>query len=89
MSRAQIKFLRGVIEPAVAAHFPGAEPADIHEWALITCFGGRIVEIFGKKRMKPLRRTSTLTTTELTDLIDTITKQCREHGIELPTENHE
>jgi len=42
---------------------------DLHEFFLIDHFGYEVHELFGKKRLKPMRRSSRLNKQEFTDFI--------------------
>lgn len=61
---------------------------DLHEWALGEHFGWEEREAFGRKRLKPKRRSSTLTKSEFTDFLDWFVRRMAEFGIvlELPGE---
>ena len=54
---------------------------DIHEYFLGEYFGWETLEGFGKKRLKPLKRSSKLSTIEFTDYVDFIKMKCAELGI--------
>jgi hypothetical protein len=54
---------------------------DLHEFFLGEHFGWETLEGFGRKRMKPRRRSSKLSTTEFMDFIAFIQRRCAELGI--------
>jgi hypothetical protein len=57
---------------------------DLHEFFLITHFGHEVRELFGKKRLVPLRRSSKLTTVEFRDFVDAIQRFMAERGVFVP-----
>ena len=61
---------------------------DLHEWALGEHFGWDEHKAFGRTRLKPKRRSSTLTKQEFTDFLDWFVRRMAEFGIvlELPGE---
>lgn len=56
---------------------------DLHEFFLIEHFGANVHEAFGRKRLKPKRRSSRLSKTEFSDFLDFIVRKCAEFGIVL------
>lgn len=60
---------------------------DLHEHFLIEHFGYRISVIFGKRRMKPLRRSSKLSKSEFAKLVDFIYNYMANQGVILPQPN--
>lgn len=56
---------------------------DLHEYALGEFFGWDVSEAFGRKRMKPKRRSSRLTKTEFADFVEAFVRKMAEHGIVL------
>jgi len=57
---------------------------DLHTFFLGEHFGWEVVEGFGKKRHKPLRRSSKLTKQEFSDYLAFIEARCAEMGIHIP-----
>lgn len=57
---------------------------DLHEFFLITHFGSETKELFGKKRLVPLRRSSRLNKQEFSDFVETILRFMAERGICIP-----
>ena len=59
---------------------------DIHEYMLGEYFGWQVCEAFGRKRQKPLKRSSRLTKMEFSDFVEFVVRKFAEHGIvlELP-----
>ena len=64
---------------------------ELHEFFLIDYFGSETRELFGRKKLKPLRRSSRLTKTEFGDFIEHIVRFMAEQGVvlELPGEARE
>lgn len=62
----------------------GWTAADLHEFFLIDHFGSEVHELFGKKRLKPLRRSSRLSKMEFADYIDHIQRFMAERGVFIP-----
>lgn len=63
---------------------------DLHSFFLIDCFGAETLDMFGRKRLKPLQRSSRLTKAEFSDYLDHIIRFMAEHGvvIESPEQSH-
>jgi len=61
---------------------------DLHEFFLIDYFGAETLDLFGRKRLKPLRRSSRLTKLEFSDFVEHIVRFMAERGVvlELPGE---
>lgn len=56
---------------------------DLHELFLGLHFGWEVMEGFGQKRKKPIRRSSKLTTVEFTELVEFILRYMAEQGVYL------
>jgi hypothetical protein len=56
---------------------------DLHEFFLIDYFGGEVHELFGRKRIKPHKRSSRLTKMEFADYLDHIVRFMAEQGVVL------
>jgi hypothetical protein len=54
---------------------------DLHELFLGMHFGWEIIEGFGQKRKKPIRRSSRLNTVEFTEFVDFILRYMAEQGV--------
>ena len=54
---------------------------DLHEFFLISHFGGDVKELFGKKRIKPLRRSSRLNKQEFSEFVAFIQQFMAERGV--------
>lgn len=66
----------------------GWTTADIHELMLGEYFGWEVHEALGRKRQKPVKRSSRLTKMEFSDFVAFVVQRFAEHGIvlELPGE---
>lgn len=85
---AQNRFLFGVVYPSIleggGEALRGWNAQDLHTFFLGEHFGWEVVEGFGKKRHKPLRRSSKLTKQEFSDYLAFIEVRCAEMGIHIP-----
>lgn len=84
----QNAFLWGVVYPSIleggGESLRGWTTTDLHEYFLIEAFGSEVIEGFGRKRHKPLRRSSKLTKQEFSDYLAIIEARCAEMGIHIP-----
>jgi hypothetical protein len=84
----QNRFLWGVCYPAVLGAggeaLAGWTAEDLHEYFLGEHFGWETLEGFGRRRVRPIRRSSKLTTTEFSDFVATIQRKCAELGVYVP-----
>ena len=63
----------------------GWRKEDVHEFMLGEWSGWEITEAFGKKRMRPIKRSSTLSTVEFSEFIAFIQQFCSENmGLYVP-----
>lgn len=60
---------------------------DLHEYFLGEHFGWETLEGFGRKRLRPLKRSSRLSTSEFSDFVDFIQRKAAELGIYIPDAN--
>jgi hypothetical protein len=88
-SNNQNRYLWGVVYPTIiqAGRLDGWEAQDIHEYLLGECFGWETVEAFGRKRQRPIRRSSKLSKLEFVDFTRFIQNRMAEHGIYVPDPN--
>lgn len=88
-SNNQNRYLWGVVYPTIiqAGRLDGWEAQDIHEYLLGECFGWETVEAFGRKRQRPIRRSSKLSKLEFIDFTRFIQNRMAEHGIYVPDPN--
>ena len=87
----QNRYLWGVVYPTIlkAGTLEGWTADDIHDYLLGEHFGWETVEGFGKKRLRPLRRSSKLNKQEFSDFVAFIQRRMAEHGIYVPDPNEE
>lgn len=83
-SQSQNRYLFGVVYPALLKHLEGWEAEDVHEFFLGEHFGWETLEGLGRKRVKPIRRSSKLTKQEFSDYIAFIQKRAAEMGVYIP-----
>lgn len=62
----------------------GWDAEDLHEYFLGEYFGWEVVELFGKKRQRPIRRSSKLTKSEFAGFFDFIQRKAAEFGVFIP-----
>lgn len=88
-SNNQNRYLWGVVYPTIlqAGKLDGWEAADVHEYLLGEWAGWEVVEAFGRKRQRPIRRSSKLTKLEFVDFVRFIQNRMAEHGIYVPDPN--
>ena len=84
----QNRYLWGVAYPAILTGggeaLRGWDAEDIHEFMLGECFGWETVEGFGKRRLKPLKRSAKLGTLEFSDFVAFIQRKAAEFGVYVP-----
>lgn len=89
----QNAYLWGVAYPAIleggGEALKGWNRDDIHEYFLGECFGWETLEGFGRKRLRPLRRSSTLNKQDFTDYLMFIESRCMDMGIDIPAPAYE
>jgi hypothetical protein len=84
----QNRFLWGVCYPAIleggGEALAGWTRDDIHEYFLGECFGWETLEGFGRKRMRPIKRSSKLTKQEFSEYLMFLEIRCEYMGIRIP-----
>ena len=92
-SNSQNAYLWGVCYPTLLKAggnaLDGWDATDLHEYFLGEHFGWETISGFGRMRMKPLRRSSRLTTAEFADYVDFIQRKAAEIGVYIPDPNEE
>ena len=85
-SQQQNKYLWGVIYRTIldAGQLQGWDADDLHEYLLGEWSGWEVIEGFGRKRMKPIRRSSALNKEEFSAYVDFIQRKMAELGIFIP-----
>lgn len=85
----QNRYLWGVAYPAILKHLPGWDAEDVHEFCLGEWSGWEKVEGFGRKRLRPIKRSSRLSTIEFMDFVAHIQRTMAERGIQISDPNEE
>lgn len=84
-SDAQNRFLWGVAYAMILEQggetLGGWTRDDLHEYFLGECFGWEMLEGFGRKRMRPLKRSSALTTEEFKEYLMFLEQRCMDMGM--------
>jgi hypothetical protein len=85
------RYLRGVVYPQFLAGggeaLRGWTAADLHEFLLGEHFGWEILEGFGRKRVKPVRRSAKLNAKEFSEFVDFILLKAANMGIYIESAN--
>jgi hypothetical protein len=81
----QSRYLFGVVYPmimeAAGESLRGFTRDDLHDFFLGEIWGWETIEGFGRKRLRPLKRTSRMTKQEFTEYLYGIENKCIEMGI--------
>ena len=89
----QNSFLWGVCYPCIleggGEALAGWTRDDLHEYFLGECFGWEMLEGFGRKRMRPLKRSSALTKQEFSEYLNFLEGRCMDMGIVIPEPHYE
>src|SRR5690349_21300498 len=80
----QNAYLWGAVYPSILQHLPGWDADDLHDYFLGEHFGWETLEGLGRKRLKPVKRSSKLSTTEFADHVAFIQRTMAEKGIYVP-----
>jgi hypothetical protein len=83
----QNAYLWGVVYPTIMDTLQGWEAEDIHEFFLGEHFGWETIEGLGKKKLKPIKRSSKLSTKEFKDHWEFIQRYMSERGVYIPDPN--
>ncbi len=83
-SEQQNRYLWGVCYAELMKVLPGWDAEDIHEYMLGEHFGWETIEGMGRKRLRPLRRSSRLNKQEFADFVAFVQKKAAEHGVFIP-----
>jgi len=86
-SDAQNRYLWGVCY-AELQRATGQEADDWHEYMLGECYGWETVEMMGRKKLHPMRRSSKMDRTEFAEYVAFIQRRAAEHGIFIPDPDH-
>ena len=82
----QNRYLWGVAYKALQ-DATGQPAEDWHTYMLGEHFGWEEIELFGKKKIRPQRRSSKLTTMEFMDFVEFIQRRAAENGLYIPDPN--
>jgi hypothetical protein len=85
----QKRYLFGVVYAEIAKHLEGWDIDDISEYFLGEEYGWHEGDLMGRKTSKPLRRLSSLSTTECSDHIAFIQRKAAGMGIYIPEPDEE
>lgn len=79
----QNRFLWGLVYPTIlqSGSLEGWTAEDLHEYFLGEVYGWQTIEGFGRKRIKPIRRSSKMTTVEFAEFIAEIQRRMAEFGV--------
>ena|SRR5688572_21000571 len=87
-SEQQNRYLWGVCYAELCKVLPGWDAEDVHEYMLGEWSGWETLSPsssgFGRKRLRPLRRSSNLNKQEFADFVDFIQRTAAEHGCVIP-----
>lgn len=87
-SGAQNRYLWGVAYKTLQ-DATGQPAEDWHEYMLGEYHGWEEYEMFGKRKIRPIKRSSKLSTMEFMDFVEFIQMRAAEHGIYIPDPNEE
>jgi hypothetical protein len=77
----QNRFLWGYVYKTICEHLPGWTADDVHDFCLGECYGWETVEGLGRKRLRPVQRSSKMNKQDFADYISWIQQRMAEHGI--------
>ena len=84
----QNRYLWGGVYPAILKSggetLRGWTAVDVHEYCLGECFGWETLGGFGRRRLRPLRRSAKMNKQEFSDFVSFIKTRMAEHGIFVP-----
>jgi hypothetical protein len=77
----QNRYLWGYVYKTICQRLDGWDADDVHEYCLGEWSGWETLEGLGRKRLRPLRRSSRLSKQEFKEYIEFIQRRMAEHGI--------
>jgi hypothetical protein len=87
-SDSQNRYLWGAVYPTILASLgesvAGWSATDLHEYFLGECFGWEELAGFGRRRVRPVRRSSALNKQEFSDFVTFIQARMAEQGVTIP-----
>lgn len=89
----QNAYLWGVVYPTIleagGEALKGWQADDLHEYFLGEIYGWETLEGMGRKRMKPVKRSSRMTRSEFMEYLEQISQRCANLGIVIPEPTYE
>jgi hypothetical protein len=89
----QNAYLWGVVYPTIleagGETLRGWQADDLHEYFLGEIYGWEMLEGMGRKRMKPVKRSSRMTRSEFIDYLEQISQRCANLGIVIPEPSYD
>lgn len=79
------RYLWGVVYKAFCEKLEGWDSEDIHEYLLGEWAGWETIEGMGRKRLKPIRRSSRLNKQEFAEYVEFCIRKGAEHGVFVPS----
>lgn len=86
-SSSQNAYLWGVVYPIILQTLEGWEAEDVHTYLLGEHYGWDKIEGLGRPRMRPVRRSSKMTTVEFSEHVEFIQRFMAERGVYVPDPN--
>lgn len=80
----QNRYLWGVCYPAFCKALGGFDAEDVHDYLLGECFGWETVEVMGRRKMRPIKRSSKLDKHAFAEYVDFVIRKGAEHGVHVP-----
>jgi hypothetical protein len=89
----QNAYLWGVVYPAIleagGEMLRGWLADDLHEYFLGEIYGWETLEGMGRKRLRPLKRTSRMTRSEFMNYLEEVSQRCANMGIVIPEPSYQ
>lgn len=89
----QNAYLWGVVYPAIleagGEMLRGWLADDLHEYFLGEIYGWETLEGMGRKRLRPLKRTSRMTRSEFMNYLEEVSQRCANIGIVIPEPSYQ
>lgn len=84
----QLAYLFGVVYATVLEQggdkLQGFDKNDLHEWFLMEYGGAETIELMGRVKHKPLRRSGKFSAAEFSEFLEFIQRRCADLGIDIP-----
>lgn len=77
----QNAYLWGVCYAALMKVLPGWDADDVHEYMLGEWSGWELIEGMGRKRLRPVKRSSALNKQDFADFIAFVQRKAAQHGV--------